>query len=314
VEAPARVIPETPSPWVELPAPPVVKVTRFDQLPPEISPEVLRRRYQDLTGFDDQALLAHYEDFGRAEGRMASDMAVREHFLKMIDPGARLLEIGPYFSPAFHGPNVRYLDVFDADTLRAHAVSAGADPAGCPAEIHYTNGLAEAAGADFDLVFSSHAIEHQPDLIGHLTEVAATLKPGGLYWIVCPDKRYCFDQKRPASTIADVLDARGRTRNTRRAVIDQVVLSDHNDPVQHWRGDHDDVAVHERERLQWALNHIEERGEEYIDVHAWHLTPQTFRKILATLADLRLIPFEKIRVYDTPLNRNEFMAVLGRDD
>lgn len=318
VEPDARVTPEPapppPPPWVELPVPPIGIVSRFDELPPEVSPEVLRRRYQDLAPFDDATLLQHYEVYGRSEGRQASDVAIGKNFLQMIDRDAKILEIGPYFTPEFVGPNVRYLDVFDAETLRAHALSANADPDGCPSEIHYTNGLKEAEGENFDLVFSSHAIEHQPDLVSHLIEVAAALKPGGLYWIVCPDKRYCFDHKRQASTIADVLDARGRTRNTRRAVIDQVVLSDHNDPVRHWRGDHDDVSALERERLQWALDHIEERGDAYIDVHAWHLTPDSFRKILRTLAELKLIPFRNYRVYDTPLNSHEFMAVLGRND
>ena len=275
---------------------------------------MLRRRHRDLATAGDDDVLAHYDRHGREEGRVAADVALREHFLPMIDPDARLLEIGPYFTPAFKGPNVRYLDVFDGPTLRRLAEAQGADPGGCPEVIHYTNGMGEAAGADFEAVFSSHAIEHQPDLVTHLQQVAAALKPGGLYWVICPDKRYCFDHKRPASTIADVLDARGRTRNTRRNVIAQVVLMDHNDAVRHWQGDHDDVSVLERERLAWALQHIEEKGEDYIDVHAWHLTPPVMRRILSSLIDLKLIPFTRFRVYDTPVNRNEFMAVLGRDD
>jgi GT2 family glycosyltransferase/SAM-dependent methyltransferase len=303
-----------PRPWQPGPTPSITPVHRFADLPPEVSPEVLRRRYEDLSDKSDDWLVDHYERQGRDEGRIASDVAVRENFLTMIQPDAQLLEIGPYFTPAFKGPNVRYLDVFDGPTLRTLAKAEGADPNGCPEIIHFTNGLSEAAGAAFDAVFSSHAIEHQPDLISHLQQVADALRPGGMYWIMCPDKRFCFDHKRTASTIADVLDARGRTRNTRRNVIDQVVLSDHNDAVRHWRGDHDDVSALERERLAWAIQHIEEKGDAYIDVHAWHLTPAVFRRILATLADLELSPFKRFRVYDTPLNRNEFMAVLGRDD
>ncbi|WP_211249674.1 glycosyltransferase [Brevundimonas bacteroides] len=300
--------------WQPSPLPIIKPLQRFDDLPPEVSPDVLRRRYADLTDKSDDWLIDHYERQGREEGRVAADVAERENFLPLIEPDARVLEIGPYFTPAFKGPNVRYLDVFDGPTLRTLAQAEGADPNGCPEVIHYTNGLTEAAGADFDVVFSSHAIEHQPDLISHLQQVADALRPGGMYWIICPDKRFCFDHKRPASTIADVLDARGRTRNTRRNVIDQVVLSDHNDPVRHWRGDHDDVSALERERLTWAIQHIEEKGDAYIDVHAWHLTPPVFRRILATLADLELSPFKRFRVYDTPLNRNEFMAVLARED
>ncbi len=303
-----------PPPWKELPPPPIGRVDRFEGLPAEVSTDVLRRRYEDLANHDDAFLLQHWEQHGRAEGRIASDVAVRENFLQMIDPSASLLEIGPYFTPAFRGPNVRYLDVFDAPTLRTLAQKEGADPNGCPSEVHYVNGLAEAAGANFDAVFSSHAIEHQPDLIGHLQQAAQALRPGGMYWIICPDKRFCFDQKRAASTIADVLDARGRTRNTRRNVISQVVLMDHNDPARHWRGDHDDVSALEAERIAWVTQHLEEKGDDYIDVHAWHFTPEVLRRILSTLADLELSPFKRFRVYDTPLNRNEFMAVLSRDD
>lgn len=316
-EPPARVVPAPPPPpWVEEPAPPQPVIRRFDDLPPVVSPAVLRRRYFDLAHLDDAGLLAHYEEWGRTEGRQAADVADRGGFLQMIDRDARLLEIGPYFNPHFSGDTVQYLDVFDAETLRERAVEAGQDPSLCPKVIHHTNGLGELAGAGFDAIFSSHAIEHQPDLVRHLREVADALAPGAMYWLMIPDKRYCFDRQRPTSTISDVLDAHieGRTRNAPRTVIDHFVMSDHNDPVRHWRGQHDDVAVKAHDRLKSALEHIDEHRDDYIDVHAWQFTPDSFRSIIATLAELKMIPFTRARVYDTPLNQFEFMAVLARDE
>lgn len=284
-------------------------------LPPEFSPDFVRSTYVDLAGFDDDALRQHYEAHGRQEGRMASPVVVREEFLSLVDRGAKLLEIGPYCTPLFSGPNVRYLDVFDADTLRARAISGGLDPSACPDVIHYTDGLGACAGEDFDAIFSSHAIEHQPDLVRHLQEVEAALAPGGRYWMIVPDKRFCFDHHLPETTISDVLGAylEGRTTHAARAVIDHIVLQDHNDPVAHWEGRHGDVRTRAVERMASALKHYEEADGGYIDVHAWQLTPQIFREVLEVLKSLKLIGFEYASVYDTPRGRFEFMAVLGKN-
>ena len=285
-------------------------------VPAEFSTEALRRRYADLAHLDDDAILAHYEDHGRAEGRVASDAALRADFVKLIDPDARLLEIGPYVMPVFEGPNVQYLDVFDAATLRSRALSCGIDVSRCPAEIHYTQGLQPCAGEDFDIVFSSHAIEHQPDLIRHLQEVGAALKPGGAYWIIIPDKRFCFDHHLPESGLADVLDAylEKHTRHSARSVINHMVLQDHNDPLAHWQGRHGEVSEGDVERVRNAMQHFEDHRSGYIDCHAWQLTPDRFRSIHASLRQLGLSPFSEMKVYDTPFGNFEFTAILTKDD
>lgn len=288
----------------------------LEDLPAELSPDALRRRYADLAHLDDAAVTAHYKDYGRAEGRVASDAALRADFIKLIDAEARLLEIGPYVMPVFEGPNVRYMDVFDADSLRSRALSGGIDISRCPSKIHYTNGLQQCAGKNFDVVFSSHAIEHQPDLVRHLQQVGAALKPGGSYWIIVPDKRFCFDHHLPESTLADVLDAylECRTRHSARSIINHMVLQDHNDPLAHWNGLHGDVSENTIDRTRAAIQHFEYHRSGYIDCHAWQLTPDRFRTIHSSLWELGLSPFSSMRVYDTPFGNFEFTAVLRTDD
>lgn len=51
---------------------------------------------------------------------------------------------------------------------------------------------------------------------------------------------------------------------------------------------------------------------DYIDVHAWQFTPESFRLITQTLFDLGFIDMKPYRVYATPRPRNEFTAVLTK--
>ena len=81
---------------------------------------------------------------------------------------------------------------------------------------------------EFDAVLSSHCIEHQPDLVHHLQQVQHKLKnDGGRYFILIPDKRYCFDKHIAPSTIAEVVQAHEehRTVHTLRSVIEHLSLT-----------------------------------------------------------------------------------------
>lgn len=282
-------------------------------LPPEWSADVLRARYSDLAGISDDALLEHYRTYGRAEGRVASDGAPREGFVALIPADTDLLEIGPFCQPVFAGPRVRYLDVLDAESLRERGAEIGLDLSRTPEVIHFTNGLAEAAGSDFSVIFSSHNIEHQPDLLGHLHEAAAALAPGGLYMLIVPDKRYCFDHFIPETNLQDVIGAHveRRTVHTASDVIEHRAFTCHNDMLRHWQGDHGPAPHGLDGRIDYALNELAQAAGGYVDVHAWQFTPDSFRKLLTDLHALGLSPFRPVRVYDAVYGRNEFTAALS---
>jgi SAM-dependent methyltransferase len=257
----------------------------------------------------------HYAATGRAEGRVASPMALRENLIGLIDDGRSVLEIGPFCSPLLRSPNIAYLDVLDAAQLRARAVEIGIDPAGCPAYIDYVGGL-DQVRRRFDAVISSHAIEHQPDLIHHLQQIERILAAGGLFCLIIPDKRYCFDHYIAESTIADVIEAHReqRQRHSLASVIEHVALTTHNDSHRHWAGDHGPAVPPDRAaRVEKAIRDHDFNPGRYIDVHAWYFTPDSFRTIIETLAGLGLIGLELAGVYDTARDRNEFCAVLRLD-
>ncbi len=259
-----------------------------------------------------EAAADHYERIGRAEGRVASPFALRENLIALIADGRPVLEIGPFCDPLLRGPNIAYLDILDADQLRARATAIGRNPDRCPERIDYVGGL-EQVDRRFDAVISSHAIEHQPDLVHHLQQVERILAPDGLFCLIIPDKRYCFDHHIAESTIADVLQAHHERRrlHTLSSVLEHVALTTHNDPHRHWAGDHGPaIPADQPQRLQRVMREHGLSAGRYIDVHAWYFTPDRFRAIIESLAALDLTGFEIAGVYDPARDRNEFCAVL----
>jgi hypothetical protein len=238
----------------------------------------------------------------------------RARFLERLREVPRILEIGPFDTP-LTGPGIAYFDVLDQEGLRRRAAEHGHNPDGCP-PIDYVSptGDLDAVDARFDAIFSSHNIEHQPDLIGHLAKAEKRLVPGGRYWLIVPDKRYCLDHYSPESTIADVIQAHRERRTTHSPA--SIVLNSmhaHNGSLRHWLGLH---GARPRvpagdEDVRRFLDEIERTSEgEYIDVHAWRFTPRGFRDIVDDLRRLGKINFEAEQVFDTAFGAFEFCAVL----
>jgi SAM-dependent methyltransferase len=284
--------------------------------PAELDCDFYRRSNADLRGFTYQQLADHFVQFGLKEGRPGSEAAMRDGLLKLVPPSGLVLEIGPWFTPTVRGPRVRYFDVFDTDELRRRAKDSGGNPDDCP-EVHYVSPLADLSVIPdmFSAGISSHVIEHQPDLVRHLNKVADLLEPGGLYFLMIPDKRYCFDHFLPVSTIADVLDAHIRKRmlHDPKSILEYRLLRTHNEPMRHWKGDHGFRLIDENPNIiQEAIIEASRYDQEYIDCHAWRFTPDTFRSIITTLSNLKLTPMEPLRVYNSVRGTSEFTAILQK--
>ena len=285
--------------------------------PLEFEPRTYRALHSDLWYMPDEQLREHYEARGRAEGRRAHPLAARDQFRDLALTALPILEIGPFFKPLFAGPNVAYFDVLDRRGLIAHALELGFKDVEVP-EIDYVSPTGDLSiiNRKFEVVASSHVIEHQPNLVRHLQQVEALLQPGGYYFVFIPDKRYCFDHFMPESTIADVIEAEIENRrfHSLRTAIRQKVLATHNEPPRHWHGDHGTAEHLNAESVITAINDYKEavEAERYIDQHAWQFTPRNFREILELLNRLGLVGLRPLRVYDTMSGDQEFWAILQK--
>jgi SAM-dependent methyltransferase len=285
--------------------------------PDEFEAKTYRSLHPDLAQMSDAELRDHYENCGREEGRTANGLRDRNDFAELIPKSATVLEIGPFCNPLLRGPNVSYFDVFSQEDLVKRARLFGFDPAGIP-HIDYISSTGELSIANrcFDVVISSHCLEHQPDIVGHLQAVGEILRPGGAYFLLVPDKRYCFDHFINLSNLAQVIAAHHERRkvHTLCSVIEHRALFTHNDSVRHWQGDHgaivDNFVEHQ---IQVALQEFGEAKGKNIDVHAWYFTPDSACAIVSALQNMSLSRFGVHRVYPTRYGANEFWMILMSD-
>ena len=263
----------------------------WQTLPYEVEPEIYRSLHPDLASLTDADLLDHYQDHGREEGRTANCLCDYNDFTALVPKSATVLEIGPFCSPLLRGPRVSYFDMFSQEELAERARSIDLDPAYVP-HIDYISPTGELSIVNrrFDVVISSHCLEHLPDIVGHLQAVRQLLLPGGAYFLLIPDKRYCFDYFIPLSNLAEVIVAHHERRkvHTLRSVIEHYALTTHNDCLRHWQGDHGVKFETFEQGLQEASRAFDDADGTYVDVHAWYFTPDSASAILSALQRTRL--------------------------
>lgn len=250
----------------------------------------------------------------------------REQFRRLHDfSRGRGLEIGPLDSPiAVVGESdVRYVDVYPTAGVRDHYA---ADPnvlVELVPEIHYAliegdrvQTLSEAAARDapYDWVMASHVIEHVPDVIGWLRELATLVTEEGALVLAVPDRRYCFDVHRPPTTTGQAIAAhdRGDTRPSIRAVYDFMQSAVFADTAGLWRGERPPSRgdrMHQLHQTRAAMDRA--RAGEYVDSHVWTWTPDELLTLLRDLRELDLCDWYVEQLVELP-SSVEFHAVMRR--
>jgi SAM-dependent methyltransferase len=284
-------------------------------LPEVLEPDAYRAQNPDIASFNDDQLRVHYANHGIAEGRDANSLMTRMDFAALVPKHADALEIGPFYNPVLRSRRTRYFDVLSREELIERARVIGiAEPQVPNIDFISDIGDLSVVNQDFDVVLSSHCLEHQPDLVRHLQQVQALLRPGGRYFLLIPDKRYCFDHFIPVSTIADVIDAHhhGARTHSLRNVINHRAMTCHNEGARHWAGDHGTYADNLAARVNAALAEYVAHDGKYIDVHAWFFTPDSTTELITALRELGLIEFSIERLYPTRRESIEFWMVLRR--
>lgn len=286
------------------------------EFPPEFDAVHYQAIHPDLSHMQPGELADHWMQYGIKEGRQGGRIADRNQFVALIGENARVLEIGPFNRPVKTGANVRYFDVLDRDGLIQRAQKIGFETSGIPRKIDYVSTEADLGiiQEKFDFVLSSHSIEHQPNLIRHLMEVERLLEPGGCYFLIIPDKRYCFDHFIPETPLSLIIEAyvNNHVRHPLHSVFEHRMLTTHNDSLLHWQGNHGKRYVSLKERYDIAMEDYRSAAGGYIDVHAWFFTPESFREIIRALPTIFTLSLVPIRIYPTRNGAIEFFAILRK--
>lgn len=243
--------------------------------------------------------------------------------LKTIDVNAVILEIGggynAYFTKDKYG-KAYHLDHCSTDELRskyasdvnvahlAHRVQAiDFVFKGSPIETVIPQELR------FDVIFSSHALEHQVDLVGHLKSLETLLKPDGKIIMIIPDYRCCFDALRFPTVAADAIAVHLRSQRIHKSkeVFEAISRTISVNPGRRIRGP-DMAAARFAHTLESALEAAvasERPDAEYRDIHAWTFCPVSFHLLMTELYLLRLTSLSP--VFISPQYGNQFCVVLA---
>jgi SAM-dependent methyltransferase len=140
----------------------------------------------------------------------------RAHFASKLQGSG--LEIGALSQPmvTHAGMRVQYVDRHTTAELREEYASLGKGHLKRfvePDIVDDGTRLTTIADATHDFLIAAHVIEHLTDPIGALANWARVVRPGGLVYLVVPDKRGSFDRRRVRTTLEHlILDYRRPSR------------------------------------------------------------------------------------------------------
>ncbi len=213
---------------------------------------------------------------------------------------------------------MRYVDHASADDLRSKYSN---DP-----NVHQildvdivwdgTSPLSGAApGSVFDCVVASHVIEHIPNPIGWLRNIATVLEPGAVVCLVVPDKRVTFDYNRRLTEASDLIDAYVRevTLPGCAQVYDFHTRAIPVVASEIWAGRADYAGQvrpgNLREEALAACVAIHQ-SRAFQDVHCHTFTPASFAEVFAEAYGLGILPFRMVTFVPTEVDAIEFYVRL----
>jgi SAM-dependent methyltransferase len=248
----------------------------------------------------------------------------RNDFLK-IDDNKAILEIGPYLNPLLRGSNVKYFDILDKEAIKnqilneknlaaKNYITSKADLTTVP-DIAYVSpsGDMSLIKEKFDAVVSAHNIEHQIDLINHLNQVADLLNHNGKFYLIIPDKRYCFDHFIVASPLSDIISNHLQTpqkAHSLETILAMRCETSHNNSLKYWFGTNGEIIGINPKCYSEVIDIFNKHNGEYINAHRWRFTPKHFEFIINSLSELGLIKLRLETIYATSWGEQEFKAVL----
>lgn len=243
-----------------------------------------------------------------------------------IDPNATILEIGGGYNPQFTKekyPNVYHLDHATTEELRAK-YSIDPNVGHLVHQIQQIDFVGDGrpieevipADLKFDVIFSSHALEHQVDMIGHFQSLEKLLRSQGRVIMIIPDYRCCLDALRYPTVVSDAIAVhrRGSSVHQSKQIFEHVTRTITVNPGRRVRAFDLAVAGFNNSFTDGtaAVARSEQPSAAYEDTHAWTFFPPSFELLML---ELYMLGYTRFRTSSVSVTYgNQFCTVLERDD
>ncbi|MEL0601840.1 MAG: sulfotransferase [Planktothrix rubescens PR222] len=241
--------------------------------------------------------------------------------INLVDiPNKKGLEIGAFDRP-FITPRegqIDYSDYRNTEELKQLAKSAvGHDP---KFVVDVTYDLKQISLSDipqkYDYIIASHVLEHTPNMIGFLNNIAHLLADNGFAFLMIPDKRYTFDCLKPVTTLGELLE--NHFNSLDKPSFRQVFNgSYYNRPINAsdvWSGkiqDSQSLARVPRD-LKEIISKALQSKESYIDSHCNIFTDVHFEDVISELIQGGLLNFSKAEVHKIQPGFLDFLCILHK--
>ena len=245
----------------------------------------------------------------------------RRKILKQFIDTSQLkgLEIGPYDRPIVlkEMGYIKYLDYFTKEELIEKAPNTIARVVDEVVDVDFVirdSTIPEKVNEQFDYVVASHVIEHVPNVIQWLQDLASVLSDKGRIFLAVPDKRYTFDIMRPVTTTGKLIDA-FRTNKTCPSFADVFDTARYHKKVklaELWQKKCDVNKVPFSRDIHMCMQKARKAESTYVDCHCNVFTASSFQQIIGDLFELGLGSFEMETFQDVVKNTNEFVCILRK--
>jgi len=117
------------------------------------------------------------------------------------------LEIGPLHRPMLThaGMDVHYVDRYSVEDLRAHYPELNELSLVEPHILDDAEVLSTVKDGTYDFLIAAHVIEHMKNPLSSLEHWCRVVKPGGLIYMIVPDKRRTFDKQRVRTMVSHMV-------------------------------------------------------------------------------------------------------------
>lgn len=230
------------------------------------------------------------------------------------------LEIGPLDAPLITKKegNVKYLDYLSYDELvKRHSARRDADKIVPPDYVISSDQpLTSLVKERFDYIIACHVIEHIPNTVAWLNDLRGLLNERGYLFLVVPDKRYTFDILRPETTLAHVLNDYFRDIKVPELehVFEHFFLKRELSSREIWSNDFQEKLSCQRytvnQAYTMAVQKIRDSG--YVDVHCHVYTYESFKDLMNSLIELKVIKYCILGSQDVVKPYNEFFMTLQK--
>lgn len=234
------------------------------------------------------------------------------------------LEIGPSYNPVLSKrttPGVRSVDHAPREALVEKYTAYGLDPSLVdriePVDFVWTGGSLLDAVPDhgsYDYIVASHFIEHSVNLVLLLADCQRLLKPDGVLALAVPDKRFTFDRFKPLTSLGDVVDGAHQAArfHPAGALVDHSAYAVTKGGQVAWHDGSPGVLALQQEDLSDVPAALDAglAQAEYVDIHRWIFTPQSF---VLLMGDLRELGHHDLEVIDLEVTGgHEFLVWMRR--